>query len=108
MFLFETFKQAESYWRKWNDKEFWPSIQSSQISQLEKVFGRPSKYYAIDGGRWPPKAMMRFAWKDRTVLVTVGVAPRPQPNVEMATEVVGLKKARASAVLLVPVQTRRS
>ena len=84
--LFERFKQAESYWRKWNDEEFWPSIQSSQISQLEKVFGRHAKYYAIDGGRWPPKAMVRFAWRDRTVLVTVGVALRPQPNVEMTTE----------------------
>ncbi len=30
--------------------------------------------------------MVRFAWQDRTVLVTVGVALRPQPNVEMATE----------------------
>jgi hypothetical protein len=30
--------------------------------------------------------MVRFAWKGRTVLVTVGVALRPQPNVEMTTE----------------------
>jgi hypothetical protein len=30
--------------------------------------------------------MVRFAWKSRTVLVTVGVALRPQPNVEMAAE----------------------
>jgi hypothetical protein len=29
---------------------------------------------------------VRFVWKDRTVLVTVGVALRPQPNVELATE----------------------
>jgi Suppressor of fused protein (SUFU) len=84
--LFERFKQAQSYWRKWDDKEFWRSIQSSQMTQVEKVFGRHTKYYAIDGGRWPPKAMVRFAWKDRAVLVTVGVALRPQPNVEMTTE----------------------
>ena len=84
--LFERFKQAQSYWRKWDDKEFWPSVQASQISQLEKVFGRHTKYYAINGGKWPPKAMVRFVWKDRTVLVTVGLALRPQPNVELATE----------------------
>jgi hypothetical protein len=84
--LFERFERAHSYWRKWDDDKFWPSVQSSQISQLEKVFGRRTNYYAIDGGKWPPKAMVRFAWKDRTVLVTVGVALRPQPNVEMATE----------------------
>jgi hypothetical protein len=84
--LFERFKQAQSYWQKWDDKEFWPSIQSSQISELEKVFGRHTKYYAIDGGQWPPKAMVRFGWKDRTVLVTIGVDLRPQPNVEIATE----------------------
>ncbi|MBO0757789.1 MAG: suppressor of fused domain protein [Bradyrhizobiaceae bacterium] len=84
--LFERFKQAQSYWQKWEDQEFWPSVQSSQISQLEKVLGRHAKYYAIDGGKWPPKAIVCFAWEDRTVLVTVGVALRPQPNVEMATE----------------------
>jgi hypothetical protein len=39
--LFERFKQAQSYWRKWDDKEFWPSVQASQISQLEKSI-RPS------------------------------------------------------------------
>ena len=84
--LFERFNQAQTYWKKWDDKEFWPSIQSSQISQLEEIFGSHTRYYAIDGGQWPPKAMVRFAWKGRTVLVTVGVALRPQPNVEMATE----------------------
>ena len=84
--LVERFNRARSYWRKWDDNEFWPSIQSSQISQLEKVLGRHTTYYAIDGDKWPPKAMMRFVWKDRTVLVTVGVALRPQPNVEMVTE----------------------
>src|SRR5262249_20849977 len=44
--------------------------------------------------------MMRFAWKDRTVLVTVGVALRPQPNVEMATETPGqLRRIELGAVL---------
>ena len=84
--LIERFNQAQTFWRRWDDKEFWPSIQSSQISQLEKIFGHHTAYYAIDGGQWPPKAMARFAWKGRTVLVTVGVALRPQPNVEMATD----------------------
>jgi len=84
--LLERFKQAQSYWRNWEDEAFWPSIQSSQIAQLQRVFGSHTKYYAIDGGQWPPKAVVLFAWKDRTILVTVGVALRPQPNVEMATE----------------------
>ena len=84
--LFKRFDQAQSYWQKWDDEEFWSSVQSSQPAQLEKVFGAHTKYYAIDGGKWPPKAMARFAWKDRAVLVTVGVALRPQPSVEMATE----------------------
>jgi hypothetical protein len=59
--LFERFKQAQSYWQKWEDQEFWPSVQSSQISQLEKVFGRHTKYYAIDGanGRRRPWCALR-------------------------------------------------
>ncbi len=84
--LFERFKQAQCYWQKWDNNDFWLSVQSSQLSQLEKIFGRHTKYYAIDEGKWPPKAMVRFAWEDRTVFVTVGVALRPQPNVEMATD----------------------
>ncbi|HJQ59791.1 MAG TPA: suppressor of fused domain protein [Vineibacter sp.] len=84
--LFERFNQAQAYWQRWDDEKLWPPVQSSQISQLEKMFGRHTKYYAIDGGHWPPKAMVRFAWKDRAVLVTVGVALRPQPNVELATD----------------------
>jgi hypothetical protein len=78
--LFERFKQAQSYWHKWEKNEFWPSIRASQISQLEKIFIHHAKYYAIDGDRWPPKAMVRFWWRERTVLVTVGVALRPQPT----------------------------
>jgi len=98
--LLERFKQAQSYWQKWEDREFWPSVQSSQISQLEKVFGRHTKYYAIDEGKWPPKAMVRFTTEDCTVLVTVGVALRPQPNVEMATDTPGqLRRIELGAVL---------
>jgi hypothetical protein len=98
--LFERFNRAQSYWKKWDDKEFWPSVQSSQISQLEEIFGSHTNCYAIDGGQWPPKAMMRFAWKGRTVLVTVGVALRPQPNVEMATEAPDrLRRIELGAVL---------
>jgi len=83
--LVERFKQAQSYWQKWHDREFWPAIQSSQLSELEKLFGHHDKYYAIDGEKWPPKALVRFTQQDRTFLVTVGVALRPQPNVEMVT-----------------------
>jgi hypothetical protein len=28
---------------------------------------------------------VRFAWKDRTILMTIGVSLRPQPNVELTT-----------------------
>ncbi len=63
-------EQAQSYWRKWDGNELWPSIQSSQMSQIEKFFdvyfprnsteaesaaevagGRHAKYYAIDGDK---------------------------------------------------------
>ena len=84
--LLDRFAAAQSYWESWADEEFWPTFQSTQIALIEKVFGRHSKYYAIDGGEWPTKAMVRFAWKGCTVLITVGVAMRPQPDVERSTE----------------------
>jgi hypothetical protein len=80
------FLEAQSYWRKWDDEQLWPSIQSALLSRIESTFGRRSKYYGIDGGHWPPKTLVRIPQRDREVLITVGVSSRPQPNVEMHTE----------------------
>jgi hypothetical protein len=80
------FRQAESYWRQWEDGNPWPALQDALLSAIEKTLGRHTNYYAIDGGQWPPKAIVRIPRPDSIVLLTIGVCVRPQPEVEAATE----------------------
>lgn len=84
--LIQRFADAEAAWARWDADDFWQSIQTSLISLIEKVLGKHSNYYAIDGGEWPPKAMVRFLWNKCTVLITIGLSLHPQPNIELATE----------------------
>ena len=84
--LLQRFEEAQSYWDKWDDSDLWPSTQASLLSRLEATFGPHSNYYAIDGGNWPPKAIIRIPQKDCVILTTIGVSLRPQPCVEMSTE----------------------
>jgi hypothetical protein len=80
------FAQAEEYWKSWDDPDLWPNVQASFVSAIETAIGPHSDYYAIDGGHWPPKALLRVPYQDAVVLITVGVSLRPQPNVEMSTD----------------------
>lgn len=98
--LLERFEEAEAYWHQWDDENLWPSIQSALLERIEKSLGAYSNYYAIDGGNWPPKALVRINQKDKIILLTIGVSGRPQPNVEMSTEVPELlRRIELGAVL---------
>lgn len=83
--LLHRFIVAQQYWNQWDHDDLWKSIQSELISRIEEAYGPHSNYYAIDGGQWPPKAIVRIPCKDCVVLITVGVSSRPQPNVELYT-----------------------
>lgn len=79
-------RRARESWASWDDTSSahpWSHIQKSLISTYDKV-GQHSNYYAIDGGAWPPKALLRIPTQEGVVLVTVGVSLRPQPKVEGA------------------------
>jgi hypothetical protein len=77
--------RAADYWRSWDDDENnpWTEVQDSQIEAYSQQLGNYDKYYAIDGGEWPPKALVRIPLPSAIALVTVGVCLRPQPTVEM-------------------------
>jgi hypothetical protein len=100
--LINRFREAESYWRKWEHDNPWPSIRDAQLSSVEKTLGRHANYYAIDGGEWPPKAIVRIHRPDSVVLVTIGVSVRPQPQVEMATDQPELLRRIELGVVLPP------
>lgn len=56
------------------------------MQAVTNAFGEPTNYYAIDGGTWPPQAILRCARGDAIVLVTCGMQLRPQPTLELYAE----------------------
>ncbi len=81
------FAAAQKYWQSWNkEPDPWQGIQDEQIDALEKRFGKHWQYFAIDGDRWPPKALIQLKTKGANLWVTVGMAVRPMPTVEKYAE----------------------
>ncbi|SHJ12140.1 Suppressor of fused protein (SUFU) [Clostridium cavendishii DSM 21758] len=83
--LYERVRKAKEFWDNWND-ESWGEIQTEYLATIEKSIGKYEKYYAIDGGHWPPKAMVTIEKDDLTYIITMGVSVIPQPKVEMYFE----------------------
>ena len=80
-------KAAKHYWSSWEDDDNpWDTYYLQIIEAYEKVLGQHNRYFAIDGGYWPPKAIIRFDDYDRVYLFTVGLSLYPQPKVEMYFE----------------------
>jgi hypothetical protein len=73
---------ADEFWQLWDDDEFWPRWRDERIAAVESRLGKLTKYYAIDKGEFPPKAILRFDLPDRCVLVTMGVSLFCLPKVE--------------------------
>jgi len=84
--LAERIGLAREYWRLWDDDSFWHEYRAALLAPIEAALGTHAQYFAIDGGRWPPKALLRFDLPDRCILITVGVSIRPQPGVELVAE----------------------
>jgi hypothetical protein len=89
--LFQRISRAEEFWASWDSPSSpWPPLRDSFCAALAQQIGPYEKYYAIDGDRWPPKAMLRIPVPSAVALVTLGVSIRPQPKVEMYTREPGL------------------
>lgn len=70
--------RARSFWKSWNNNNPWPDLQNYLLAKYSAVLGEHTGYYAIDGNRWPPKAIARFEHEQDIVLLTAGVCIRPQ------------------------------
>jgi hypothetical protein len=80
--MYERISAADEFWGLWDDENFWSNWRDERIAAIERVLGPHTKYYAIDGDEFPPRAMLRFDLPDRYVLLTLGVSLFPQPSVE--------------------------
>jgi hypothetical protein len=76
--------RAREYWASWDEGDGpWAHLQHDMMACYVNL-GEYTCYYAIDGGDWPPKAMMSIPVSDGVALVTLGVSLRPQPQVDAA------------------------
>ena len=68
----------------WNffESDYWGQVQGMHIEALEKFFGPYQKYYSIDGGRFPPKALVTGARDGVCYGITAGVSMVPLPQIE--------------------------
>ncbi len=75
---------ADRYWNAWDEKEGpWPNCQDAFLAAYENALGPHSRYFAIDGDNWPPKALIRIDTKSHSYLLTLGISLCPQPAIEM-------------------------
>lgn len=79
-------KKAENFWKRSGAEDFWKNSQSYFLKQYENQFGKIDKYFSIDGGKWPPKALVSIPVESGTVFLTLGVSTLCQPAVELATD----------------------
>ncbi|MVP02434.1 suppressor of fused domain protein [Paenibacillus lutrae] len=84
--LHERVKAALEFWQSWEDNP-WPRLQEQFIQRIESCAAPVDTYYAIDGGNWPPKALVKTKARDGIVYVfTIGASIAPQPKVELYSE----------------------
>jgi hypothetical protein len=73
--------KAREWWAQWEAGSHWAKLQPGWHSRYVDALGPEKRYYATDGGRWPPCALLRFPHAEGEVMLTLGVRLRPQPNV---------------------------
>lgn len=74
-------EESKAFWSEF-EEDFWTKAQSMHLAALESFFGKYEKYYAIDGGKFPPKALVRGSKKGVVYGITAGVSLIPMPNVD--------------------------
>ncbi len=77
------FDAAIDFWNDWEEPlGLWPRIQEEILSAYELQLGSRDKYYAVDSGQWPPRAVVRLDGGDFFSLATLGVCIQQQPTIE--------------------------
>ena len=79
---------AQLFWEACGSEAGHPfaELQPRLLEAFDQQFGERVKYFALDGGAFPPRGAAIYRQESATVVVSVGMSFRPQPNVEMAVE----------------------
>ena len=79
--LLKRINASRAFWSSF-DRDFWPQIQTEHMAALENFFGKHEKYFAIDGGKFPPKALISGTRDGVVYGITAGVSMIPMPKIE--------------------------
>ena len=75
-------RDAELFTKEWAEGDPWPELRDRLTQAISSQLGQYSNYYGIDGGYWPPRAMLRIPRNGSTVFLTAGMCILPQPNAD--------------------------
>lgn len=79
--LMKRTKENREFWAAF-DTDYWTKVQALHIEALEQFFGKHEKYFAIDGGKFPPKALLTGTRDEVVYGITAGVSLIPMPKTE--------------------------
>lgn len=80
----ERAKGLKTFWENIEADDSWPEIQDECLRVIEEFYGsRHEKYYAIDGGNFPPKALAQGRKNGVVYGITLGVSQFAMPRSEM-------------------------
>lgn len=74
-------ERSRAYWGAMSG-DYWPGLQHQGLEAMEGFFGPHEQYYAIDGGKFPPKALVTGRRDGVRYGFTLGVSALCQPVVE--------------------------
>ena len=74
-------QQSQQFW-DYFDTDYWPAVQDMHCKTLEAFFGKYERYFAIDGGEFPPKALLMGSAQNVAYAITAGVSMIPMPKAE--------------------------
>ncbi|MBP3459419.1 MAG: suppressor of fused domain protein [Lachnospiraceae bacterium] len=79
--LLERVHKSREFWN-YLEGEFWGQVQQMHMETLENFFGKHEQYFAIDGRKFPPKALISGSKDGVCYGITAGVSLLPMPQVE--------------------------
>lgn len=77
--------KCKGFW-DYFEGNYWPEVQKMHMDALEQFFGKYEKYFSIDGGNFPPKALVTGNTEETAYAITAGVSLIPMPKVEQYFE----------------------
>lgn len=72
----------KAWWASWREGDPFSPVRDAQVAALKAQIGPMERYFAIDGGAWPPRGMAVCDRPPGKVAMTLGMGIRRQPMAE--------------------------